>query len=90
MNLIYAEYLWAQFPVMGIIKGALIVAIVCWMFPARTCGDGEAIELRPMSGNEKRLAAIVLISLALCATDFLHGISPGWIALSAQCSGLAR
>jgi anion transporter len=83
VNLIYAEYLWAQFPVMGIIKGALIVAIVCWMFPARTCGDGEAIELRPMSGNEKRLAAIVLISLALWATDFLHGIRPGWIALTA-------
>jgi di/tricarboxylate transporter len=76
VNLIYAEYLWAQFPVMGIIKGALIVAIVCWMFPARTCGDGEAIELRPMSGNEKRLAAIVLISLALWATDFLHGAVP--------------
>ena len=83
VNLIYAEYLWAQFPVMGIVKGALIIAIVCWMFPARTCGDGEADELRPMSGNEKRLAAIVLISLALWATDFLHGIRPGWIALTA-------
>jgi len=83
VNLIYAEYLWAQFPVMGIVKGALIIAIVCWMFPARTCGDGDAAELRPMSGNEKRLAVIVLISLALWATDFLHGIRPGWIALTA-------
>jgi di/tricarboxylate transporter len=36
-----------------------------------------------MSGNEKRLAAIVMISLALWATDFLHGIRPGWIALAA-------
>ncbi|MBX3652443.1 MAG: anion permease [Burkholderiales bacterium] len=83
VQLIYAEYLWAQFPVMGIVKGALIVAIVCWMFPAQTRVSGTAAELRPMSGNEKRLAAIVLVSLALWATDFLHGIRPGWVALAA-------
>lgn len=83
VNLIYAEYLWAQFPVMGIIKGTLIVAIICWMFPAQTSGAGGAADLKPMSGNEKRLAVIVLVSLALWATDFLHGIRPGWIALAA-------
>ncbi|MCW5605343.1 MAG: anion permease, partial [Burkholderiales bacterium] len=83
VQLIYAEYLWAQFPVMGIVKGALIVAIVCWMFPAQTRMSGTAAALRPMSGNEKRLAAIVLVSLALWATDFLHGIRPGWVALAA-------
>ena len=83
VQLIYAEYLWAQFPVMGIIKGALIVVLVCWMFPAQTCGNGAAAELRPISGNEKRLAAIVLVALALWASDFLHGIRPGWIALGA-------
>ncbi len=83
VQLIYAEYLWAQFPVMGIVKGALIVVIVCWMFPAQTRASGLAAELRPMSGNEKRLAIIVLVSLALWATDFLHGIRPGWVALAA-------
>jgi anion transporter len=83
VQLIYAEYLWAQFPVMGIVKGALIVAIICWMFPAQTRAAGIGAELRPMSGNEKRLAVIVLASLALWATDFLHGIRPGWVALAA-------
>lgn len=83
VQLIYAEYLWAQFPVMGIIKGALIVVLVCWMFPAQTRGNGAAAELRPISGNEKRLAVIVLVALALWASDFLHGIRPGWIALGA-------
>lgn len=83
VQLIYAEYLWAQFPVMGIIKGALIVAIICRVFPAQTRATGAAADLRPMSGNEKRLAVIVLVSLALWATDFLHGIRPGWIALGA-------
>ncbi len=83
VHLIYAEYLWAQFPVMGLVKGALIIAIVCWMFPARTHRVGEMTDLRPMSNNEKKLTAIVLIALVLWATDFLHGIRPGWIALGA-------
>lgn len=83
VHLIYAEYLWALFPVLGLVKGALIILITCRVFPATTSNAGSAADLRPMSGNEKRLAAIVMISLALWATDFLHGIRPGWIALAA-------
>lgn len=83
VHLIYAEYLWAQFPVMGVIKGALIVILVCWVFPAKTQGNVEAAEIRPMSAKEKRLTIILLVSLGLWVTDFLHGIRPGWIALAA-------
>ena len=83
VHLIYAEYLWAQFPVMGVIKGALIVILVCWVFPAKTQGNVEAAEIRPMSAKEKRLTIILLVSLSLWVTDFLHGIRPGWIALAA-------
>src|SRR5690606_17475183 len=79
VQLIYAEYLWAQFPVLGIVKGALIIAVVCRVFPAQTCAATSAADSRPMSGSEKRLAVIVLASLAFWATDFLHGIRPGWI-----------
>lgn len=83
VQLIYAEYLWAQFPVMGLLKGALIVLIVCWLFPAQTRLATSAADLNPMSAEEKRLAVIVFASLALWATDFVHGIRPGWIALAA-------
>lgn len=83
VHLIYAEYLWAQFPVMGVIKGALIVIIVCWVFPAKTQGNVEATETRPMTAKEKRLTMILLVSLGLWVIDFLHGIRPGWIALAA-------
>lgn len=83
VQLIYAEYLWAQFPVMGIVKGALIIAVVCWLFPAHTRTATHAADLLPMSTEEKRLAVIVLASLAMWSTDFLHGIRPGWIALAA-------
>lgn len=88
VQLIYAEYLWAQFPVLGIVKGALIVAVICWVFPAQTRAVTSAVDTRPMSGNEKRLALIVLVSLALWATDFLHGIRPGWIALAAAVTAM--
>ncbi len=83
VQLIYAEYLWAQFPVMGLIKGWLIIIMVCRLCPAATQTGAAAAELPPMSAEEKRLAVIVFASLALWATDFLHGIRPGWIALAA-------
>lgn len=83
VQLIYAEYLWAQFPVMGLLKGWLIIVMVCRLCPAETRTGAAAAELPPMSAEEKRLAVIVFASLALWATDFLHGIRPGWIALAA-------
>ncbi len=83
VQLIYAEYLWAQFPVMGLLKGWLIIIMVCRLCPAETRMGAAAEELPPMSAEEKRLAVIVFASLALWATDFLHGIRPGWIALAA-------
>lgn len=83
VQLIYAEYLWAQFPVMGLLKGWLIIVMVCRLCPAETRAGAVAAELPPMSAGEKRLAMIVFVSLVLWATDFLHGIRPGWIALAA-------
>lgn len=83
VQLIYAEYLWVQFPVMGLVKGALIIAVTCWLFPAQTQAATAAAELRAMSVEEKRLLAILCAALALWATDFLHHIHSGWVALAA-------
>lgn len=83
VQLIYAEYLWVQFPVMGLVKGMLIIAVTCRLFPAQTQAATAAAELRAMSVEEKRLLVILCAALALWATDFLHHIHSGWIALSA-------
>lgn len=83
VQLIYAEYLWSQFPVMGLVKGWLIIVMICRMCPAETRDAAAAQPLPPMSAEEKRLAVIVFASLALWATDFVHGIRPGWIGLAA-------
>jgi len=83
VQLIYAEYLLVQFPVLGILKGALIVGMVCWIFPDATRLAESSADLMPMSAEEKRLTLILAGSLALWVTDFLHGIRPGWVALAA-------
>jgi di/tricarboxylate transporter len=57
--------------------------LVCALFGERAHGPGEEAARTPMSGAQKRLALILVASLGLWATDFLHGIQPGWVALAA-------
>jgi anion transporter len=81
--LIYAEYLLVQFPVMGALKALVIVLLICRLFPDETRSGAAAAANKPMSAEERRLTAILVAALALWATDFIHGVHPGWIALAA-------
>jgi anion transporter len=83
VHLNYGEYLWAQFPVLGLIKMPLIVAVTCWLFPARIERPAGGREAKAMSAAEVRLTLILLLALSLWATDVVHGIRPGWVALAA-------
>jgi di/tricarboxylate transporter len=83
VHLIYGEYLLVQFPVLGLLKMALIVWITCWIFPAHIGSAAAANRAEPMRPEERRLALILGIALALWASDFVHGIRPGWVALGA-------
>lgn len=83
-HLTYAEYLYVQFPVMGLLKGLAIILLICLLFPATLQSSLEMRAVRkPMTGAEWRLAAILMAALVLWMTDFIHGIQPGWIALAA-------
>ncbi len=44
---------------------------------------GSLAALGPMSRAEKKTLAVVALAVALWATDSLHGIAPGWVALLA-------
>lgn len=81
--LIYAEYLLVQFPVMGVLKAAVIVVLICWLFPDETRCSGAGTEHKPMSGEERRLTIILMAALALWVTDFVHEVHPGWVGLAA-------
>lgn len=87
VELTYGPYLLLHFPILGALKTVILVWLVCRLFPepgpltvATTRDPG------PISGEEKRLTALLLLSLVLFATDFIHGISPAWISLG---TGLA-
>jgi di/tricarboxylate transporter len=80
-RLTYAAFLAIHGPVLGLLKAALIVALLVRLFPAGTpTPPGE----RPVDPDPRRprLAVFMVAGLALWATDAVHGISPAWIALA--------
>jgi anion transporter len=83
VHFIYAEWMWVMFPVLCFLKGFVLAALTCWVFPARIEPQQAPPLQAPMSAEEKRLALILVIALVLWATDFLHGIRAGWVALAA-------
>jgi anion transporter len=79
----YGEWLLVQLPVMGVLKALVIIALVWWLFPDETRAPAAQEAAAPMSGDEKRLAVILAVAVILWATDFAHGIHPGWVGLGA-------
>jgi len=88
----YTDYLLLHFPILGIVKSALMVGLVLVFFPDRI-HSRDAVsatpEQRPATndkptdaGVQRRVAAILLATLALWMTDSLHGINPAWIGIA--------
>ena len=81
----YAPYLLLHAPVLGLAKGALLVALICRLFPDRLGRDalipGEAPA--PMTAAEIRLGLLLTVTLGLWMTDVWHQIPPAWIGLAA-------
>ncbi|WP_289041894.1 SLC13 family permease [uncultured Aliiroseovarius sp.] len=81
----YADYLLLHYPVLGLLKSAIIVGLVLLFFPAQVQPDDPQDEQRAGSGRHQvALMAILLITLGLWATDQLHGINAAWIGLGAS------
>src|SRR5689334_11848684 len=83
LHITYGEYLRYQFPVLGLLKSAAIIGFVLWLFPAVSQPVAATGKSEPLSAEQKRMIAILAAALGLWATDFLHGIQSGWIALVA-------
>jgi di/tricarboxylate transporter len=80
----YGEYLLLHFPVLGLLKAVAITLLIVVMFPDRP-GQQVVETTSPgaMTRAERLLALALAATLVLWGTDFLHHISPGWIALGA-------
>lgn len=79
----YAEYLLVQFPVMGLLKAGLIFAMISLLMKENIQQPEAQAPRGPVRREEWRLACILMGSLGLWATDLLHGIQAGWVALGA-------
>ena len=80
----YGAYLLLHFPATGALKLAMLVGCVCLLFPDRPQPvDDDEEELPADDGSARRLMIILVAALALWSTDFIHHISPAWIAMAA-------
>lgn len=86
----YGAYLLAFFPVLALVKTFLYWVISVAVFrpkeqaaaPANAF-PGQASKAEPLSVAGRRLAIVLAVTIGLWATDFFHGIAPGWVALAA-------
>jgi di/tricarboxylate transporter len=72
-----------MFPVLCLLKGLILIGLVIWLFPAELAPQDAAPPHAPMSAAERRMAVILALALILWATDFVHGVRAGWVALAA-------
>ena len=79
----YGEFLLLHFPVTAALKAVALVGCILLMFRDRPLPARPAAEPAAGSAGERRLMVILGVALALWATDFLHHVSPAWIALGA-------
>lgn len=77
----YGSYLLLHFPVLGFLKAAVLIALIVWMWPDNPRPRPVPAK-RPMSRDERWLAALSTLALALWVTDFWHHISPAWISMA--------
>ena len=79
----YGAYLALNYPVMGLLGLAGTIALLTLLF-GETPRPAPADETEaPWSREERVLGLVVLIALVLWASDFLHGVSPAWVAMGA-------
>lgn len=85
-QLSFSDYLLVHFPVLGLLKTVLLIAVLLTLFKGVPHGKPSldtAGRRDPMSPAERRLVVVLAIALALWTTDGLHHISPAWIGMAA-------
>jgi anion transporter len=83
----YLDYLLLHYPVLGLLKGLITVALVLKIFPATVRqAEDQSIDANTAppsdSGRAIHVAGILLLTLGFWATDSLHGVNPAWIGLT--------
>jgi anion transporter len=85
IHLQFASYFITYFPVLGLLKAVLAGILIGLAFQSPVSGEAARVQtVRSAPDWRRRLTAIVLVvALLFWITDFIHGISPAWVALAA-------
>lgn len=84
IHLSYVHYLLLHTPVLGILKGVILIGLICWLFPGSPKHPQELSPTEPMGRDEKRLAWLLAVVLVMWVTESWHGIGPAWTGLAAS------
>ncbi|MDO6683298.1 MULTISPECIES: SLC13 family permease [unclassified Oceanobacter] len=88
----FTDFLLLHFPVLGVAKSALLIAIILWAYPARESNlilaQGHSArtspsDQAPLTGAQRHMLAIITIALGFWLTDSWHGVNPAWVGLAA-------
>lgn len=84
----YMAYLMLHYPVLGLVKAAVVVVLVTRIFPARITRaaappEPSAAAPQGQRGAQIRTALILAAALGFWMTDSLHGINSAWVGLVA-------
>lgn len=80
----YGDYMLIQMPVNGILKAVLIISLILVFFPKRSGVEPAALQqesVAPLGADGRKLAVILILTLGFWTTDFIHHISPAWVAM---------
>jgi di/tricarboxylate transporter len=83
VRLSYAAYFISTFPVLGFLKAVVIVGLLTLFYGEKPRRAVAKAGNPPWSEQERATAIVLFLSFAFWSTDFLHSISPAWIALGA-------
>ena len=84
IHLNYVPYLLLHTPVLGILKGLILIGLICLLFPGSPKHPQEVSAPEPMGRDEKRLAWLLAVVLVMWVTEGWHGIGPAWTGLAAS------
>ncbi|BBN59487.1 SLC13 family permease [Hydrogenovibrio marinus] len=81
---LYGEYLMLHFPVLGVLKALVIWGLIVWQFPDTPKAYVSPHETTPpFTRAQFKMSVILAVTVGLWLTDFIHHISPAWIAVGA-------
>lgn len=84
IHLNYVPYLLLHTPVLGILKGLILIGLICWLFPGGPKPPKEQAPSDPMGRDEKRLAWLLAVVLGMWVTESWPGVGPAWTGLAAS------